>query len=141
MTTIESDITKSPYSDEKIFSILSDLNNLERVKDRIPQDKVKNMTFDRDTFSFEVADAPIGPISIRIIEREPNKTIKFGSDQSPIAFNLWIQLKSVGENDTRMKLTIKADINMMIKMMVEKPLKQGLDKAAEMLASIPYGEI
>ena len=58
MTTIESDITKSPYSDEKIFSILSDLNNLERVKDRIPQDKVKNMTFDRDTFSFEVADAP-----------------------------------------------------------------------------------
>lgn len=141
MTTIESTITKSPYSDEKIFSILSDLSNLERVKDRLPQDKVKNMTFDKDSCSFEIAEAPIGPISIRIIEREPNKTIKFGSDQSPITFNLWVQLKSVGENDTRMKLTIKADINMMIKMIIEKPLKEGLDKMAEMLASIPYNEI
>ncbi len=141
MTTIESTVTKSPYSDEKIFNILSDLSNIERVKDRLPQDKVKNMTFDKDSCSFEIAEAPIGPISIRIIEREPNKTIKFGSDQSPIAFNLWIQLKSVGENDTRMKVTIKADINMMIKMMIEKPLKQGLDKIAEMLASIPYDKI
>lgn len=141
MTTIESTVTKSPYSDEKIFNILSDLSNIERVKDRLPQDKVKNMTFDKDSCSFEIAEAPIGPISIRIIEREPNKTIKFGSDQSPIAFNLWIQLKSVGGNDTRMKVTIKADINMMIKMMIEKPLKQGLDKIAEMLASIPYDKI
>lgn len=139
--TVESIITKSSFSDEKIFSILSDLNNLERVKDRLPQDKVKSMTFDRDTCTFETAGAPIGPVSIKIIEREPNKTIKFGSDQSPISFNLWIQLKSVSENDTRMKLTVKADINMMIKMMVEKPLKQALDKAAEMLAMLPYGEM
>lgn len=141
MTTIESNITKSIYSDEKIFSILSDLSNLERIKDRIPQDKVKNMRFDRDSCTFEIANAPLGPVTIRIVEREPNKTIKFGSDQSPIPFNVWIQLKSVGENDTRIKVTIKAELNMMIKMMVEKPLKQGLDKAAEMLAALPYGEM
>lgn len=141
MTTIESNITKSIYSDEKIFSILSDLSNLERIKDRIPQDKVKNMSFDRDSCTFEIANAPLGPVTIRIVEREPNKTIKFGSDQSPIPFNVWIQLKSVGENDTRIKVTIKAELNMMIKMMVEKPLKQGLDKAAEMLAALPYGDM
>lgn len=141
MTTIESIVTKSPYSDEKIFSILSDLSNLERIKDRIPQDKVKNMSFDKDSCTFEIAGAPLGPVCIRIIGREPNKTIKFGSDQSPIAFNVWIQLKSVAENDTRMKLTIKADLNMMIKMMVEEPLKKGLNKAAEMLAALPYGNM
>lgn len=141
MTTIESIITKSNYNDEKIFSILSDLSNLERVKDKLPEDKVKNMTFDRDSCSFEIAGAPLGPVTIKIIEREPNKTIKFGSDQSPIPFNLWIQLKSTGESETCMKLTIKAEINMMIKMMVEKPLKEGLDKAVKMLASLPYGEM
>ena len=80
-------------------------------------------------------------MSLRIIEREPNKTIKFGSDQSPIAFNLWIQLKSVAEDDTRIKVTLKAEINMMIKMMVEKPIKEMLNKMAEMLAALPYDEL
>ena len=139
MTTIESSITKSTYSDEKIFSVISDLRNLERVKDKLPQDKVQNVTFDADSCGFDVP--PLGQVSLRIIEREPNKTIKFGSDQAPIAFNLWVQLKSVGENDTRIKVTLKAEINMMIKMMVEKPIKEMLNKMAEMLASLPYDEI
>ena len=58
-----------------------------------------------------------------------------------MSFNLWVQLKSVGENDTRIKVTLKAEINMMIKMMVEKPIKEMLNKMAEMLASLPYDEI
>lgn len=139
MTTIESTITKSSYSDEKIFSIISDLRNLERLKDKLPQDKVQNVSFDADSCSFDVP--PLGQVSLRIIEREPNKTIKFGSDQSPIAFNLWIQLKSVAEDDTRIKVTLKAEINMMIKMMVEKPIKEMLNKMAEMLAALPYDEL
>jgi Carbon monoxide dehydrogenase subunit G (CoxG). len=139
MTTIESTITKSSYSDEKIFSVISDLRNLERLKDKLPQDKVQNISFDADSCSFDVP--PLGQVSLRIIEREPNKTIKFGSDQSPIAFNLWIQLKSVAEDDTRIKVTLKAEINMMIKMMVEKPIKEMLNKMAEMLAALPYDEL
>ncbi|MBR5696425.1 MAG: SRPBCC family protein [Paludibacteraceae bacterium] len=139
MTTIESTITKSSYSDEKIFSVISDLRNLERLKDKLPQDKVQNVSFDADSCSFDVP--PLGQVSLRIIEREPNKTIKFGSDQSPIAFNLWIQLKSVAEDDTRIKVTLKAEINMMIKMMVEKPIKEMLNKMAEMLAALPYDEL
>ena len=131
MTTIESTITKSSYSDEKIFSVISDLRNLERLKDKLPQDKVQNVSFDADSCSFDIP--PLGQVSLRIIEREPNKTIKFGSDQSPIAFNLWIQLKSVAEDDTRIK--------MMIKMMVEKPIKEMLNKMAEMLAALPYDEL
>jgi carbon monoxide dehydrogenase subunit G len=139
MTTIESTITKSSYSDEKIFSVISDLRNLERLKDKLPQDKVQNVSFDADSCSFDIP--PLGQVSLRIIEREPNKTIKFGSDQSPIAFNLWIQLKSVAEDDTRIKVTLKAEINMMIKMMVEKPIKEMLNKMAEMLAALPYDEL
>lgn len=139
MTTIESTITKSSYSDEKIFSVISDLRNLERLKDKLLQDKVQNVSFDADSCSFDIP--PLGQVSLRIIEREPNKTIKFGSDQSPIAFNLWIQLKSVAEDDTRIKVTLKAEINMMIKMMVEKPIKEMLNKMAEMLAALPYDEL
>lgn len=38
-----------------------------------------------------------------------------------------------------MKLTVCADLNPFIKGMVEKPLKEGVEKLADMLAMIPYG--
>jgi len=91
----------------EIFSLLSDLNNIEKIKDKIPQEKVRDLEFDTDSCRFTVD--MVGQIGLRIIEREPPKTIKFAADQSPVSFNLWIQLKQVEENDTRIKVTVKAD--------------------------------
>ena len=54
--------------------------------------------------------------------------------------NMWIQLKQVAEQDTRIKLTIKADIPMMFRMMFEKKLQQGLDQAVDMLCQVPYNQ-
>ena len=53
---------------------------------------------------------------------------------------MWIQLKSMGEQDTRIKLTIKADIPMMFRAMFEKKLQQGLDQAVDMLCQVPYDQ-
>ena len=36
-----SEVKQIPHNDERIFTMLSDLSNLERIKDRIPQDKLK----------------------------------------------------------------------------------------------------
>ena len=66
-----------------------------------------------------------------------SKTV-FGVDNIPMAVNMWIQLKQVEELDTRIKLTIKADIPMMFRMMFEKKLQQGLDQAVDMLCQVPY---
>ena len=46
-----SEVKQIPHNDERIFTMLSDLSNLERIKDRIPQDKIKNFEFDSDTCS------------------------------------------------------------------------------------------
>ena len=51
---------------------------------------------------------------------------------------LWIQLKQVAEMDTRMKLTVRADIPVFLKSMVAKPLQDALNKISEMLAVLPY---
>ena len=40
-----SEVKQIPHNDERIFTMLSDLSNLERIKDRIPQDKIKNFEF------------------------------------------------------------------------------------------------
>ena len=41
----------SPASQEAVYEKLSDLSNLEKVKDRLPEDKVKNLSFDAESIS------------------------------------------------------------------------------------------
>lgn len=136
MAEFVSDIKSIPYNEEEIFNVLSDLTNLERFKDKIPQDKISDFTFDKDSCSFSVS--PVGKVKFSIIEREPCKTIKFTADQSPVEVNMWIQLKQAEENDTKMKLTIKAELNPFLKPMLSKPLQDGINKIADILAMIPY---
>lgn len=139
MAEFVSDIKTIPHNDADVFTVLSDLNHLELVKDRIPEDKIKDFSFDQDSVSISVD--PVGKVKFNIVEREPNKTIKFESEQLPFTLTMWIQLVSKGEADTKMKLTINADLNPFIKPMVSKPLQQGLDKIADTLAQLPYDEL
>lgn len=136
MTEFVSDIKAIPFNEDRIFNMLSDLSNLEKVKDRIPQDKIQEFEFDKDSCSVSVA--PVGKITFQIVEREPYKTIKFATANSPIPLYLWIQLKQVEENDTRMKLTVRAELNPFLKQMVSKPLQDALDKISTILTALPY---
>jgi carbon monoxide dehydrogenase subunit G len=139
MAEFISDIKTIPYSDQEIFAVLSDLRKLDLVKDKIPQDKLQDFSYDQDSCTVNVN--PVGKIRFVIIEREPNSTIKFEAEQLPFKLNLWIQLKQVADNDTKMKLTVKADLNPFLKPMVSKPLQEGLNKMAEALSTVPYGDL
>ncbi len=136
MTEFVSEIKMIPQNDDRIFGMLSDLSNLDRIKDRIPQDKIKNFEFDSDSCSFAVD--PVGKINFQIVEREPNKTIKFQTTNSPVPLFLWIQLKQIAEMDTRMKITVRADLNPFLKPMVSKPLQEAVDKISTVIAALPY---
>jgi hypothetical protein len=136
MTKFESSIKPIPYPVENVYRNISDLSNLERVRDRIPEDKLQDFEFDSD--SVQVSVAPVGIIKLRIIEREENKCVKFETEQSPLPFNLWIQVLPVSETESKMKVTVKADIPFMLKGMVSGPLQDGVEKIADALAQIPY---
>ena len=136
MSTFESSIRQIPYKQEAVFNMLSDLSNIERLKDKLPEDKLEQMTFDSDSIS--VAVNPVGQIKLRIVEREAPKCIKFETAESPVPFNLWIQVVPNGDNASKMKLTIKAELNPFIKGMVKKPLMEGLEKIADLLQVIKY---
>ena len=138
MSKFESGIKHIPHPQTAGYNALSDLSNLDKVKDKLPEDKIKDLSFDSDSLTI---GAPMGSVSMRIIEREEPKCIKFATEKSPIAANLWIQIVPEGEEACKMKLTIKADINPFIKGMVSKPLQEGLEKIADVLAMIPYNNI
>ena len=89
-TKFESSIREIPYSQEAVYHRLSDLSLSEQVRDRLPEDKREDITFENDTITMSVP--PVGSISIRICDREEPKTIKYETANSPLPFNLWVQL-------------------------------------------------
>ena len=142
MSKFESSIKQIAYPQQSVYNMLSDLTNIERVKDKVPEDKLKDLTFDKDTISISVSISvnvpPVGAVSMRIIERDEPKTIKFASENSPMSFNFWIQILPVDETSSKMKLIIDADIPFFAKSMVSGPLQEGIEKIANALAMIPF---
>lgn len=138
MTTYESEIKTISRPQEMVFNTLSDLSNLQKFQNpniegsEKAAEFFKDITFDSDSMNFSVTG--IGRVGFRIIEREPFKTIKLEAENSPIAANGWIQLAPISENETKIKVTIKADLPMMIKMMADSKLKKGVDVIAEAIA-------
>ncbi len=134
MTTFESEIRKSAYSSEIIFNFLSDFDHFGEV---IPKDKINNWQSYGDSCRFSID--PVGEVGLRIVEKESPKVIKYTAEgKTPFNFFLWIQLKEIAEDDTRIKLTIKADMNPMIKMMASKPIKKFLEVLVDAISNHKY---
>ena len=132
----ESSIKQVFYPQEAVYRNISDLRNLEKVRDRIPEDKVSGFTFDEDTVGINVA--PVGELKLRVCDREEPKCVKFETVQSPVPFNVWIQVLPVDYQNSKMKVTVKAELNPFIKGMVEKPLQEAVEKIADALAQVKY---
>ena len=135
MATFESSIRQIDYPQERVYALLSDMNNINKVKDRIPEDKANGLTFDANSIGI---NTPMGAVKLVIVEREAPKCIKFETAESPLPFNFWIQILPVSETTSKMKLTIKAELNPFIKGMVSKPLTEGIEKIADALQAIHY---
>lgn len=135
MTKIESTIREIAYSQQAIYNMLSNLSNIQKVQDKIPQEHVKDLTFTSDSISIST---PMGAVKMVIVNREEPKEIKFETQESPLPFNFWIQILPVDETSSKIKLTIKADLNPFIAGMVKKPLQEGIEKIADALQLIHY---
>ena len=135
MTKIESTIREIAYPQQAVYNMLSDLSNIQKIQDKIPQDQVKHLTFTSDSIS---VSTQMGAVKIVIVNREEPKEIKFETQESPIPFNFWIQIIPASETSSKMKLTIKANLNPFIAGMVKKPLQEGIEKIADVLQLIHY---
>ena len=113
---------------EQIYSVISDFNNFTPVV----QGHVEDWTADETSCSFKVKGMTM---RLRMVDKVPNDYVKVtGDERSPLDFTFWIQLKQVGDYDTRMRLVLHAKLNMVMKMMIGSKLQQGLDQMAEQMA-------
>ncbi len=141
-----SDIKYIGHNQEIIFNYLSNFENLskyinegllEKVTEQVPQIKITDFESDNDSCRFNITG--MGQAEIRIVNREPHKTIKVESSGGlPVGITFWVQLLPVNAYQTKMRLTLHAEMSMMIKMMAGKKLEQGINHMADMLAQLPY---
>lgn len=135
-TRFESSVKQIPYPQQAVYDMLSNLENISKVIDRIPADKIKDISFDRDHVSMSVD--PVGAIKLAVCEREEPKCIKFQTEKSPVPFYVWIQMLPVTDTTSKIRITAEADLNPFIKTLVQKPLQDGVEQIADGLAQIQY---
>ena len=157
MAKYESSVKQVNAPVERVYSVISDLERLrpviemaqnnEMIKEKLREagqdpaqlEKLKDMNLTSDRVSFP---APmVGEVAVAIIEREENKCVKFETEKSPIDANLWTQVLPVTDTTSKMRVTLKADLNPMMKMILGSKLEKGIDQFADMLCMLPYNFI
>ena len=157
MAKYESSVKQVNAPVERVYSVISDLERLrpviemaqnnEMIKEKLREagqdpaqlEKLKDMNLNSDRVSFP---APmVGEVAVAIIEREENKCVKFETEKSPVDANLWIQVLPVTDTTSKMRVTLKADLNPMMKMILGSKLEKGIDQFADMLCMLPYNFI
>jgi carbon monoxide dehydrogenase subunit G len=98
------------------------------------QDKVEEWEATPDSCSFKVKGMKL---SMKVAERVENKHVKIVSGEGgiPVDFAFWVQLKEVAPNDTRVRMVLHAELNMVMKMMIGNKIQKGLDDAVTQLAA------
>ena len=113
----------------QIYAMASRFNNFTPIL----KDRVEEWQATEDTCSFKVKGFTA---SMRIIDRVEPKLIKIVSGEStPMDFTFWFQLHEVNPTDTRMRMVLHVELNMMMRMMIGGKLQEGLDKMAEQIAA------
>ncbi|CDN32638.1 hypothetical protein BN938_2568 [Mucinivorans hirudinis] len=76
-------------------------------------------------------------VQLRFEEREPHHRIKLvpEGDSLPFPFAFWIQIKETAPYDTRLRVVLDIELNMMMRMMVGSKLQSATDKIAEQIAT------
>jgi len=141
-----SEVKLIDHNQQVVFNYLSNFENLstylnsgliEKITEKIPQIKITDFESDQDTCKFNITG--MGVAEIKIVNREPFKTIKVESSGSlPLSFTFWIQLLQENQYKTKMRLTLHAELSMMIKMMAGNKLEEGINQLADTLSKLPY---
>ncbi|MDR2496122.1 MAG: SRPBCC family protein [Tannerellaceae bacterium] len=136
MTKYKSAVRTIPYGDTKVYAMLSDLSNLNKVKDFLAGQGITNLVCDADSCSMTLSTA--GTLEFSVVERTPCSSIKMKTSKAGLPVMMTIGLEPVAPNETTMQITASLDINPFMASMLAAPLKEILERAAEALASLSY---
>ena len=137
MTNIESKhgiVSRQPY---ELYMSFTDLSNFARM---LPEDKRDMITADMDTLTATVQGFNIG---VKVHQRVPYSRIELVDYGAPFAFHIVLHFEPAAENayNTDFWITIEADLNLMMKMMLSGKIQEALDKVVDGLVDASNGKM
>jgi len=131
MLKIESEKVEISNSAEHIFNYLADFNNFEKLMP--PQVTEWKSTTEECSFNIN----GMATIGMKIIDKTPFTKITISSHgKVPFEFQLFVLLTPKDGANCVGQLTFESDMNMMFKMMVEKPLTNFFNMLAQKMKDI-----
>ena len=129
MLTLKSQEFALMASSDCVLDFLSDTKNYAVL---LPANQTSDFQYTPTQFSFKAA----GQIHLSLEKLTTTAQLLHfkGLPTNPFAFDLFVYLQQQGEQTTGY-IEIKADLNMMLKMLVEKPLQKLLTEMAANLAA------
>ncbi len=120
---ISTDASVIQASAEDVFNFLSEAKNIEVL---LPADKISDFKYDENGCSFKAQGGIVIPLIYQ--DKTPFSKIDMKSgEKAPFSYVLSILIQRKDENSSTGHIEFEADINMFMKMMVEKPLKSLFD--------------
>lgn len=125
-----SKITQNACTVEQLYNFVSDFTNFSAL---VPPDFKDKASFTRDTITIDVMNQKI---TLHLVEKQENDFIKLSSVGNQEA-TIWVQLKLVAPYDTRIRVTLHAEMPLAVRVMIKGKMQTFVDGVADALAQIP----
>ena len=102
------------------------------------KEKLSSVKFNPDSIVFNVP--PVGEIKMVFSKVEAPNRLTIAPESSPVPFSMSIDIDATADGKASLATCIDVELNFFMKQMVGNKLNDGVDKIAEMLARLPYGE-
>lgn len=122
-------------SREELYMMFADLGNFSRM---LPEDKKEMIHADYDTLKADVQGFSIG---VRMRERLPYSLLSLEDDGAPFKFDVDLHFDEDAPGKTDFWIDIRADLNLMMKMMLGSKLQEAIDKMVDAIVDISDGRV
>ena len=144
MTTIKSEKAIVKASADKVYDKLSNLDNLRPLLEQIPADQIpadKRDMFEKVRITADTITIPAGPvgeITLRITDRLPHSLIQLSGEGTPVPMNVRLEIEPKDADTCQVQVAFNLEIPLMIKPMVQGPLKKVADQFVQVLGAVPF---
>ena len=122
-----------PYSSEKLYSHIIDIDNYEQIL------KEEIRSFDKlsdNEFKIKIGNMP--GINLLLSELPENNEVKLSSNDSNLNFYILIKIDAIESNSSKIKVQFVGNFSSMIEMMIKKPLNAFIDSLKNKIENISF---
>lgn len=144
VSSFKSEQTPVSASAEKVYSRLSNLDNLASLLARVPGESIpddKREMFDNikiDSDSITLPGGPVGEVCLAVTERREPTLIRLEGKGTPVPMAVMLHITPTGADSCETQAEIDIQIPMMLAPMVKGPLQKMVDQFAAVVRAIPF---